>query len=219
MRAGGAGQIATDDERPFAGRALIFRVGRSHDVNDGDAACVGKIGDAGIDTDVKPEPVDQRRQPCERHLSGRVEQAVAGRIRGLQRRQQFAGKPAVCRRSDQCDPDVGRQRQQAGCQVDQFVLAQFLEFVAAADAETDADQESTKAADEAEVRSLSKAARSLGLGSLVDDLRAIGNGVPEIRSAIREALVKRSSAVETSVAPKQTTEKRSFDPYAQYNKR
>ncbi|WP_165790697.1 hypothetical protein [Pleomorphomonas carboxyditropha] len=89
----------------------------------------------------------------------------------------------------------------------------------AADAATDAAQESTKASEEADVRSLSKSARSLGLGSLVDDLRAIGNGIPEIRSAIREALVKRSSAVETSPAPKAQPEKRSIDPYASYNKR
>lgn len=89
----------------------------------------------------------------------------------------------------------------------------------AADAATDTAQESTKAAEDEQVRSLSKAARSLGLGSLVDDLRSLGNGLTEIRSAVREALVKRSSTVETSVAPKPTTEKRSFDPYAQYNKR
>lgn len=88
-----------------------------------------------------------------------------------------------------------------------------------ADAATDTAQESTKAADEAEVRTLSKSARSLGLGNLVDDLRSVGNGVPEIRSAVREALVKRSSAVETSPAPKAQPEKRSVDPYASYNKR
>lgn len=88
-----------------------------------------------------------------------------------------------------------------------------------ADSADDTAQESTKAADEAEVRSLSKSARSLGLGSLVEDLRSLGNGVTEIRSAIREALVKRSSAVETSPAPKEQPEKRSVDPYASYNKR